>query len=238
MNESERTPAKTQPNTSDMIIEVPDWVKNGSPKPVEPSVSRYEVNLDKDPFAVGKEIVIMRNGKNNNPDYQDGGWKIIDNDTTVKIDEGKYMVGVRVEKEINGEMWEKDVPLDQVVRLNSTETASSSETAEKPPLSDAQEDIAEEAIEDAIGLKDPEDAINDPATDMLKDFSEDDRMLLKSYALAIADQREAHAAAHSGEDVRPGASQEAAQNAAWALKQLSPKAKEIASRFVQVYPGK
>lgn len=270
------------------MIEVPDWVKQGGrPEPGDPG---YEAGFDDNPFAKDKEVIVKRNGKNGQPDYNEGGWKIIDDDATVKIGKDKYMVGVVVEKEIDGEVFQKSIPLNELMELNPR--------AEKEPLTEQQEELADEAIEEAIGLEDPsevdEDTHNytpddikrmreaarrvvnsenpvipnlaemmsgesapqaptipnlnkmmsgeqgeeDPAVAMLKDFDEDDRMLLKSYALAIADQREAHAAAHAGGDVRPGASQEAAQNAAWALKQLSPKAKEIANRFAQVYPGK
>lgn len=285
---SERTPAKAQSTNPDMIIEVPDWVKNGgSPEVSDPG---YEAGFDDNPFANGKEVTVKRNGKDGQPDYQEAGWKIIDDDANVKIGKDQYMVGVVVEKEIDGEVFQKSIPLNELMELNPR--------PEKEPLTEVQEEIADEAIEEAIGLEDPsqvdeyahnytpdeikrmreasrrvvdsenpvipnlgvmmsgesvprepvipnlekmmsgEQHEGDPATDMLKDFDEDDRMLLKSYALAIADQREAHTAAQGGENVRPGASQEAAQNAAWALKQLSPKAKEIASRFAQVYPGK
>lgn len=157
------------------------------------------------------------------------------------------------------------------------------EQAEKAPLTEAQEDIAELALEDAgvelgnevdsnahnyspdelramreaaqrivdaqppltsesithmMNVETPEnlEAV-DPAADMLKDFDEDDRMLLKSYALAIQDRQDIITAAQRGEAVTPGASQEAAHNAAWAMNQLSPRAKEVAGQFARIYKG-
>lgn len=127
------------------MIEVPDWTKQTP----EVGDAGYEAGFDDNPFAKGKEIVVKRNGQNGAPDYTEGGWTIVDDDANVKIGEGKYIVGVVVEKEIEGQILQKSVPLNELMELNPR--------AEKEPLSEAQEDIAGEAIEDALGVVDPAD---------------------------------------------------------------------------------
>ena len=145
MSESEPTltpSAESQPKNSDMI-EVPDWGKQ-SP---EAGDAGYEAGFDDDPFAKGKEVTVKQTGQNGTTGYTEGGWTIIDDDATVKIGEDKYMVGVVVEKEIEGQIVQKSIPLNELMELNPR--------AEKEPLSEAQEDVAEVAIEISTGIEDP-----------------------------------------------------------------------------------
>ncbi|HEY8886253.1 MAG TPA: hypothetical protein VIM31_02000 [Candidatus Microsaccharimonas sp.] len=137
---SERTP---------QLIEVPDWAKES---PVAPEAG-YEAGFDDNPFALGKEVNVKRHGKNGNPDYQEGGWKIIDDDANVRVGKDKYIVGVVVEKEIDGEVFQKSIPLNELMERNPR--------AEKEPLTKAKKEVADEAIEDAIGLEDPSEVDGD-----------------------------------------------------------------------------
>jgi len=139
------------------MITVPDWSAVEDDEPVESGA-------EDDPFSKGKEIIIERSAKIDNetkqiitPAYNDGGWKIFDDNAVkeTKKGSGQYLAAVKVEKIIDGKLWEKTVFLSDVMKLNSQEVAKTPESAEKAPLSEAQEDLAEEAIEDAIGVSDP-----------------------------------------------------------------------------------
>jgi hypothetical protein len=164
MSESEPSqwaaPAESTPTTPNEkasgMIEVPDWAK------VRPEAgdAGYEAGFDDDPFALGQEVTVKRNGKNGQPDYQEGGWKIINADANVSVGKDKYMVGVIVEKDIDGEPFQKSIRLDELMRLNPREAEVSSEVADKPQLTEVQEDIADEAIEDVLGIENPEDEVD------------------------------------------------------------------------------
>jgi len=136
------------------LIEVPDWAKINNPESVE-----IREAVSDDPFSNGKEIVVERSPDKETgaPAYLESGWKIIDDQAMVETERGsgKWMAAVRVEKEIDGVPYNKIISLEKVYAFNPREVASAPEMVEKEPLSEAQEDIAEEAIEDAIGLHDP-----------------------------------------------------------------------------------
>ena len=96
------------------MIEVPNWshVPEDGSESVRPALN--------DPLAIGREINIIRNGKNGNPDYEDGGWKIIKNDAEVTSDE-QLKAAVIVSKIIDGEEYIKRVPSERVLALNPEE---------------------------------------------------------------------------------------------------------------------
>jgi len=157
MSETERSPwapptdslpKQSQPaeQPTPQLIEVPDWIKQDVAELATPTP---EAPVNDKPFSIGKEVIVKRNGKNGAPNYNEGGWKIIDDDATVRIGKTGYMVGVVVEKEIDGETFQKSIPLNELMDLNPNAEK------ERVALSDAQEDLADEAIEGAIGLHDP-----------------------------------------------------------------------------------
>jgi hypothetical protein len=156
---SERVaPAESQPQR----IEVPDWVKTGgAPVEIQPDTNEtgFEDDAGVDPFSNGKEITVMRNAnvQTGAPAYLEGGWKVIDDQAVLetKPGSGKWMSAVRVEKEIDGAPNYKVIPLETVYALNRTETAEAPEVRETPPLTEVQEDIADEAIEAVLGIEDP-----------------------------------------------------------------------------------
>jgi hypothetical protein len=142
------------------MIVVPEWKENIEKSESQPENTGYEIGSDDDPFGVGKEIIVSRgaNKETGAPAYADGGWEIFDDNAYVESPEGsgKFLAAVKVKKMIDGVDSEKTITLDKVYILNpQVEALPTPEIAEKSPLSDVQENIADEAIEDALGIEDP-----------------------------------------------------------------------------------
>lgn len=121
----------------------------------------YEAGFDDNPFAVGEDIIVKRNANNETgaPEYNESGWKIVEDDIKVEAKAGskQYVGALKVQKVIDGELYDKIIRTADVYALNPRETAPSPELAEKVPLTEGQEDLADEAIEEALGLEDPQD---------------------------------------------------------------------------------
>ena len=197
-------------------------------------------------YADGAIVVVKRSSGE-----IDTGWKVVQQGIEVASRDGSEpKPGVIVQKEVDGEIFEKRVSFEGLDEAFHQKVA---------------EDIGDEALE-LTGVEEVDDSIDenahqygpdqmheirgaaaaarrvgdlenapDPARDILNSVGPEDRMLLKSYAMAVADRKELFDAAHRGEEVTPGATQEVAQSAQWALNQLSPQARAIAPRFAQVY---
>ena len=121
----------------------------------------YEAKFDDNPFAVGKEIIVKRNANKETsaPAYNEGGWKIVKDDIEVETKAGskQYVSAVKVQKVIDGESYDKIIRIADVYALNPRETAPLPELAEQVHLTEVQEGLADEAIEEALGLEDPKD---------------------------------------------------------------------------------
>lgn len=184
MSESEPLPKTAALDTEslasrDMIV-VPEWGKD-RPRPGD---AGYEAGFDDNPFENGKEIIVKRHGKDGAPDYLEGGWQIVDDDASVKIGKDKYMVGVVVEKTVGDQVLQKSIPLNEVYDFNPR-TSEGVGGAEVAPLTETQEDMADEAIEDAVGLKNPEDSIDENA----RMYSADEIRAAREAALRLADEQ-------------------------------------------------
>jgi hypothetical protein len=175
------------------MIEVPDWVKE-RPEAGDPG---YETGFDDDPFALGKEVNVKRYGKNGQPNYNEGGWTIVNPDTNVG--RNKYTSGVIVEKVIDGETFQKSIHLDELTKLNPREAGATIEVANEAQLTEAQKDIADEAIEDVLGTENFEDEVDGNARMMTLEERQQARAGQGLETEAAAAARVMGEPAHSGE---------------------------------------
>lgn len=194
------TPAAPQ------MIEVPDWSEN---------------KTDDKLFKGGQEVSVKRNGKNGEPDYSEGGWTIIDDDANVRVGKDQYMVGVIVQKEINGELLQKSITLSELMKQNPS--------VEKEPTIDREtaEKVGKETLEIA-GVETP--ATPDEILGKLTEgLSADDLLELRSYAESTDEVRSAQ------KDGRGEDSTYWQQIKGQSLRAMSPKAQSVANRYAGYY---
>jgi hypothetical protein len=228
----------------------PTWA---APAEAEPVKSGYEAGFDDNPFAAGKEVNVKRNGKNGVPDYHEGGWKIVNDDASVRVGQDKYMVGVVVEKEVDGEIFQKSIPLNELMDLNPR--------VDKEPTVDhaTAEKVGGEVLE-VVGVDEVDDSIDENAhnysssdiramreaaervmekptptdpSDVLRKLTEglsaDDLLELRSYAEATDEVRDAQ------KEDRGQDSTYWQQIKGQSLRAMSPRAQEVANRYAGYY---
>lgn len=96
----------------------------------------------KNGFSLGQEVVVPRNGKNGAPNYTEGGWYV----TALLHDEHD---SVMVSRKDGDQVMDKRLSMKTMVELNPVAVS------EKEPFPEGAKEIADAAIENAIGVTDP-----------------------------------------------------------------------------------